>query len=133
MRELVIEVSPHVRRDGTKHPNAFDVRLAGSDEVLCVSDTPLLTAARVLLKAGKADPDSLLVMRRAGSGAVALRGRIGRAATLTIEETPFGPKRRRYKPRPSLEGPSRIAQPPPTMPERFTTSLPNYGGCRREH
>ncbi|MGA7454887.1 MAG: hypothetical protein WBW73_27800 [Rhodoplanes sp.] len=70
--EHVIEISPHIRPDGTRGPNGFDVRLAGCDEVLCVSDTPLLTAARVLLKAGKADPDSLLVMRHAGSGAVAL-------------------------------------------------------------
>jgi len=117
--EHVIEVSLHIRPDGTKHPNVFDARLAGSDEVLCVSATPLLTAARLLLKAGKADPDDVLVMRHAGSGAVALKGRIGLAASLTIEETPFGPKRRRYKPRSSLEGSPRIAQTPPTVPEPF--------------
>ena len=125
MRVHVIEVSPHIRPDGIKRPNGFDVRLAGCDEVLCVSDTPLLTAARVLLKAGRADPDDVLVMRHAGSRAVALKGRVGLAASLTIEETLFGPKRRRYKPRPGLEGPSRIAQTPPTVPKlrQRTTGL----------
>jgi hypothetical protein len=115
--ECVIEVSPHLRPDGTKCPNGFDARLAGCDEVLCVSDTPLLTAARVLLRAGRADPDDVLVMRHAGSRAVALKGRVGLVASLTIEETRFGPKRRICKPRTSLEGPSRIAQMQPAVPK----------------
>jgi hypothetical protein len=117
MRELVIEVSPHVRRDGTKHPNAFDVRLADQCEVICTSDTPFFHAGRVLLERKFAQPDDVLVMSRTGSSAFALKGRIGLAASLTIEETRFGPKRRRYKQRPSLVGPSRIAQTPPTVLE----------------
>ena len=34
-RTHAIAVSPHVRADSTKHPNAFETRLAG--EVLCVT------------------------------------------------------------------------------------------------
>ena len=56
MTARVIIVTPHLRPDGRKHPNAFDARLAGSDAVLCVSETPLLDSARVLLKAGKGQP-----------------------------------------------------------------------------
>ena len=117
MRELVIEVSPHVRRDGTKHPNAFDVRLADQCEVICTSDTPFFHAGRVLLEREFAQPDDVLVMSRAGSSAFVLRGRIGSAAGLTIEETGFGPKRRRYKPQRSREGSPRIEQTPPTVPK----------------
>jgi hypothetical protein len=46
-RTHVIAVSPHMRSDGSKHPNAFEARLAGA--VLCISETPLLDAARALV------------------------------------------------------------------------------------
>lgn len=52
MTNLILVETPHVRPDGTKHPNAFDARLDGSDAVLCVSETPLFDSARVLLKTG---------------------------------------------------------------------------------
>ena len=42
-----IAVSPHIRPDGTRHSNAFEARLGGA--LLCVSETPLLDAARALL------------------------------------------------------------------------------------
>ena len=84
----VIAVSPHVGADGTKHPNAFEARLAGA--VLCVSETPLLDGARALLARGIAQPDDTIVMRHAGSHVDALRARVGVAAGLAIEDRPSG-------------------------------------------
>lgn len=115
MTAQTIIVSPHIRPDGTKHPNAFDARLDG--ELICTSETPLFSACRVLLKAGKAQPDDRIVMRHAGSDHDALRARVGTAAGLTIEETGFGPKRRKYKPRPALEVAPCIEQTPSLVPE----------------
>ena len=71
MAELSLVAAPHIRPDGTKHPNAFDARL--NEVVLCTSETPLLSAARALLASGQAQPDDTIVMRHAGSGAIALR------------------------------------------------------------
>ena len=113
----VITVSPHIRPDGTKHPNAFDARLAGSDAVVCVSETPLFTSARVLLARGMAQPDDTIIMRHAGSEYDALRAKVGVAAELTIAETGSGPRRIKYRP---YSGPSvalRIEQTPSLAPE----------------
>ena len=44
------------RRDGTKHPNAFDVRLAGTEEVLCTSETPFFTGREPYSKRGRRSP-----------------------------------------------------------------------------
>lgn len=95
--EHVIVVAPHIRPDGTKHPNAFAARLAGTDAVLCVSDTLLLDAARALLKSGLAAPDDMIAMRHAGADIDALRGSVGVgvAAGLVIEDAPSGSLRRR--------------------------------------
>ena len=41
----LIVVTPHIRPDGTKHPNAFDARFAVSDVLLCTSETPFLDGA----------------------------------------------------------------------------------------
>ena len=118
-RTQVITVSPHIRSDGTKHPNAFVARLAG--EVLCVSETPLLDAARALLARGIAQPDDAIVMRHAGSHVDALRARVGVAAGLAISD-PAGGRRialRRWEEfarvRPRIaRTPSRLpGQPPP--------------------
>jgi len=117
-----IIVSPHIRRDGTKHPNAFDARLAGSDAVLCVSETLLFSAARVLLKTGKANADDVLAMRHAGSAHDALRARVGVAAGLVIEETRCGPRRRKFKVPRSMALPPPIEQTPPLVPEAPPTA-----------
>ena len=96
----VLIVSPHIRPDGAKHPNAFEVRLAGGDAVLCVSETPLFDAARVLLKTGKANADDVLAMRHVGSEHDALRGKADQLAVLVIGETGHRPRRRQYRPHP---------------------------------
>lgn len=118
MAELALIISAHVRRDGTKHPNAFDARLGSSDTVVCVSETPLFDAARALLAQGKANPDDMLVMRHAGSTVDALRSKVGVAAGLRIEETGWGPKLRKYRPRPAMYVPPSIEQTPSLVPEQ---------------
>jgi hypothetical protein len=115
MAELTLIVAPHIRRDGTRHPNAFDARLDG--DLICTSETPLFDGARALLKTGKAAADDMLVMRHVGSEHDALRARVGVAAGLTIEETGHGPRRRKYKPRPTLDGRPRIEPAPSLVPE----------------
>ena len=109
-----IAVSPHMRADGTKHPNAFEARLAGA--VLCVSETPLLDGARALLARSIAQPDDTIAMRHAGSHVDALRARVGVAAGLAIEDRPsgnpgllLGKYRQRCTGRPSIaQTPSRL-------------------------
>jgi hypothetical protein len=54
--------------------------------LLASSRQPFLDAARVLIASGY-DPDSWLEAWRAGATAFALRGRLGIAAGLTVDET----------------------------------------------
>jgi hypothetical protein len=76
----------------TKSAGHFQARLQQSNEVLVQnSRQPFVDAARVLVKRGQ-DPDALLVMKRLGSDIVALRAPLGKAAKLTVEEGPHGPR-----------------------------------------
>jgi hypothetical protein len=82
----------------TKQRNGrFEARLDGDDHVLCVSRTPFFDAARELVANGY-DPNLTLIMRHAGSEADSLRAKLGTAASLTVEETDYGSKLRRWKP-----------------------------------
>jgi hypothetical protein len=64
---------------------------------------PLLDAAREVIRLG-ADPDAII--SHAGAGHGALRGRLGAAAGLTLEECFDGrPRFRPYSPRPSEGAP----------------------------
>jgi hypothetical protein len=82
----------------TKQRNGrFEARLDGDDRVLCVSRTPFFDAARELMANGY-DPNLTLIMRHAGSDTDSLRAKLGTAASLTVEETDYGPKLRRWKP-----------------------------------
>ena len=129
MRVLVIEVSPHVRSGGTKHPNAFDARLAGSDAVLCISETPLLDATRALLAPGMADSDDMIVMRHAGSAVDALRARVWVAAMLTVEDRPSGQRIRLAKYRKLNAGPPKVSQRPSPVPDQPGVDKPLYGAA----
>lgn len=60
--------------DHRPHPNAFTATLNGM--WLCTSETPLLDAARELLKR------DVLIMRHVGADHDALRARVGTAAKL---------------------------------------------------
>ena len=91
------------------HPWRYEARLDGDDRVLCSSTTPFFAAARKLLAEGH-DRDLILVMRHAGSDTESLRGPLGAAATLTVEETPYGPKVRRWKPISTLAVAPKIAR-----------------------
>jgi hypothetical protein len=104
---LVIIVRPHIKSNGKRHPNLFDARLEGESETLCESNQPFVDSARILLNRGH-DPGTILVMRHASSDVVALRGALGTAAKLTVDEhngTVFA----RWKPFPSSAGSARIA------------------------
>jgi hypothetical protein len=65
----------------------FETRCAGQ---LIVASTrePLLDGSRALLAAGH-DPDTIAVMRHAGSDVDALAARIGMAAQFYVEESPW--------------------------------------------
>jgi hypothetical protein len=106
-QSLLIIVSPHVASNGRRHPSDFDCWLEGGP-FLCISRQPFLQAARVLKAMGH-HPDTTLVMRHAGSDVMALRGRLGIAAGLTVDEyngTRFAP----WKPFLGLAGSSAIIE-----------------------
>ena len=104
-RSLLITVTP-----SSRSPGQFEARL--NDRQLCVSKTPFFEAARVLMAEG-VDPRTMLVMRHAGSQTDSLRASLAAASALTVEETIYGPKLRRWKPFSALDGSLRIA---PTVP-----------------
>jgi hypothetical protein len=89
--ELVITVSP------TGSPGRFRAVLAGTGELQVGSSRqPFMDAARVLIENGR-DPGAVLVMKHAGTDAVALWARLGTAAQLTVEEGDRIPRFRRWK------------------------------------
>lgn len=89
---LIVVATPAPRGAGR-----FEARLDGHDRVLCVSRTPFFDAARELIAQGY-DPDTTLILRHAGSETDCLRARLKKAASLTVEETVYGPRVRRWKP-----------------------------------
>ncbi len=104
----ILIVSPHIRADGSDHPNAFDAFFDG--ELICTLETPFFEAARNLLAIGRAKPDDMFVMRHARTGVDALRAKAWSAAKLTIRETGSGPKLRRYMPYPRVSLAASIEQ-----------------------
>lgn len=87
----------------------FTAWLQDEQVPLCVSRQPFLDGARKLLDKGH-DPRTILIMRHAGSDDVALRGSIGSAAKLTVDEhngTVFA----KWKPFRRSAGSARIANP----------------------
>jgi hypothetical protein len=92
---IIITVAPAPR-------GAFDAWVRESH--ICRSRTPFLTGARVLLANGT-PPDTVLLMRHAGSDMIALRSTVGAAAALSVGEgdrlptfRPFEPFNRRADP-----------------------------------
>jgi hypothetical protein len=82
---LVIIVSPI-------SPGHFQARLETTNELLVGSSRqPSLDAARVLIENGH-DPNSVLLMKHAGSDIVALKAPLAKAAKLSVEEGPNGPR-----------------------------------------
>lgn len=72
-------------------------RASLGSRILCTSDTPFLSAARVLMRDG-VDPSTPLEMTREGSDKVDLRSTVGAAARLTVWENDHeGPVFRPYR------------------------------------
>ena len=85
--------------------------------MVCTSETPLFDGARSLLKAGRASPGDVLVMRHAGADHDALTAKVGVAAKLSIEDRPSGQRIRLAKYRQRSNGePSRIDETPSPLP-----------------
>jgi hypothetical protein len=76
---IVITVTPD------KRPGRYRAHVGTEQELLCVSRQPFLDGARKLLARGH-DPKTMLLMRWAGAKDWALRGPLGVAAKLTIDE-----------------------------------------------
>jgi hypothetical protein len=77
--QIVITVTPDTR------PGRYRVYLETEQKPLCVSRLPFLAGARKLIARGH-DPRTMLVMRWAGSKDWALRGALGAAAKLTVDD-----------------------------------------------
>jgi hypothetical protein len=73
----------------------FEARLTG--RTLCVSTTPFVDSARVLLAEG-VNPAAVLTMRHEGSDTFALRSRLGSAAGLTVQESTGSPRFATWRP-----------------------------------
>jgi hypothetical protein len=67
----------------------FEAWLEGGVLLISASRQPFVDAARVLIALGS-DPNAVLVMRHAGSDAIALKAKLGVAAGLAVEEGPHG-------------------------------------------
>jgi hypothetical protein len=93
---LTITLSPAPRPHGN-----YEARLEGDDRILCVSSTPFCDAARQLIAEGY-DSRAILVLRHAGSDEDCLRANLRTAASLTVEETKYGPRFSLWKPMPAL-------------------------------
>jgi hypothetical protein len=102
--KITMIVTPTVRRTWR-----YVVRLDGDDRVLCTSITPFFDAARKLMK-DDCHSSITLVMRHAGSDTECLRAPLATAAALSVEETPYGPKLRRWKAIPTLAVAPRISR-----------------------
>ena len=85
MTEITIVVSPAFNNRGKRRHDRFDVRLQGSDEVICeATRQPLLDASRELRRRG-ADPNATICKVRASEPAVVtMRARIGVAAQYDV-------------------------------------------------
>jgi hypothetical protein len=107
--EIVITVTPDTR------PGRYRANVETEREPLCISRQPFFDGARELIARGH-DPRTMLVMRWAGSKDWALRGPLGAAAKLTVDEhngTTFA----KWKPFPRSVVSHRIAKTANTVPK----------------
>jgi hypothetical protein len=78
--------------------------------LLCTSNTPLLTAARILQAEGVPD-DTPISMTHEGSAVVAMRSTISEAASMIVEESGAkGPRFKPYRPMPPQMSHQRVRQ-----------------------
>ena len=108
----------------------FTARVQGEQAPLCVSRQPFLDSARKLLVRGH-NPRTMLVMQWAGSKDWALRGPLGVAAKLTVDEhngTVFA----KWKPFSRSASSTRIAYPIRELSEAQLTTARRKKGRPRE-
>jgi hypothetical protein len=99
--QIVITVTPD------KRPDRYRAYFGSEEETLCVSRQPFFDGARELIARGH-DPLTILVMKWAGAKDWALRGRLGAAAKLTVDE--HNATFAKWKPFSRSAGSSRIAK-----------------------
>jgi hypothetical protein len=107
-RDLSVAALTIVLSPAPSGNSRFEARLQSDDRILCVSRTPFFDSARRLAAEGY-DPNTNLIQRHAGSDTDSISAQIGAAASLTVEETAYGPKLRRWKPFSTLAVEPRIA------------------------
>jgi hypothetical protein len=113
--QIVITVTPD---------NRYRAYVEAEQEPLCMSRQPFLDGARKLLVRGH-DPRTMLVMRWDGAEEWALRGRLGVAADLTVDEhngTLFG----KWKPFSRSAGSARIAKSGHTVAARIRAGVRGF-------
>lgn len=114
----------------------YAARLNG--RLLCESRTPLLSAARALLREGVAE-DTILTMSHEGTSVVSLRAPIGVAAALAVVESEReGPRFTRHRPMPSdiafpaVTGSPKTAADSPEQGKAAQTETAEIDGPRSE-
>ena len=103
--QLVLVASPSFESNGDRASSErgllFDARLEGEERVLVRrTHQPLLDASRVL-RADGIDPQTRIILRRAGSHSDALISSVGGAAKLRVKEDAGQPRFRSWTPFPS--------------------------------
>ena len=95
IRTIIINEAP--RKRGRFDPR-YEARLLGESDLLALSETPVLDAARALLARGD-DPQIEIVVRRGSSVVECWRSTIGEAAAITVrEDWRRGPELVAYEP-----------------------------------
>jgi hypothetical protein len=115
---IVITVTPDRR------PGRYRAYVGTEQELLCVSRQPFLDGARKLLARGH-DRRTMLVMRWAGAKEWALRGPLGAAAKLTVDE--HNGTFAKWKPLSRSAVPPKIAKSAEELPEDPTAEKTRPG------
>jgi hypothetical protein len=93
---VICEILPQPGHD--YHGHKYRAALADGGLILAASTQPFHDGARELLKRGF-DPNSTLIMKRASTDVIAMRGVLGEVARMAMRESPTrGPDYARYVP-----------------------------------
>ena len=111
MTEIILHVAEAADRHGYFMAWVLTPDGRHNEHVFPHSRQPFLDAARALLKLGL-DPATILTMVHAKTGTQSMRGPIGQAAKLTVDEN--GPRFRKYRAFPAGQAKDAINDDPPT-------------------
>jgi hypothetical protein len=102
MTEIVIVTTPSFDRHGKRRHGRFDVRLQGSEEIICLgTQQPLLDASRVLLRRGFDPATVIYKVRSDNPTVVTMRAPIGVAAKFDVMGSAFVRRKPAAAPMPS--------------------------------